>query len=78
MIIPNDTILPAEVIKIQLVALMNNDNEEHAGVLLLAADGNGPFPPVRLRSARQGNGATIMMETGLLVLLLRLLMISNK
>ena len=27
LIIPNDTILPAEVIKIQLVALMNNDNE---------------------------------------------------
>jgi len=27
LIIPNDTILPAEVIKIQLVALMNNDSE---------------------------------------------------
>ena len=47
------------------------------GVLLLAADGNGPFPPVRLRSARQGNGATIMMEAGLLVRLL-LLMICKK
>ena len=27
LLIPNNTILPADVIKIQLVALMNNDNE---------------------------------------------------
>ena len=33
LIIPNSSILPAEVIKIQLVGLMNNDNEfEDSGI----------------------------------------------